>query len=123
MKKSLFVSIVIWTFSAMAFALGMCMVLLPEWNCFKDGIALSSIGILVALITLFLYERSIGKVFHRPNKKAILTIVIAVIGVLSFGSGMCFSMVWNNIGLGIFLGLIGILVLLSLIPLTRGVKD
>ena len=39
------------------------------------------------------------------------------------GIGMCFCMVWNNMIAGVVIGLIGIVVLLCLIPLTKGIKD
>ena len=38
------------------------------------------------------------------------------------GRGMCFSMVWGRMVPGIALGLAGIVVLLSLIPLTKGIQ-
>ena len=35
---------------------------------------------------------------------------------------MCFCMVWNNIVLGTLIGLAGIILLLMLIPLTKGIQ-
>ena len=43
--------------------------------------------------------------------------------ILSFGAGMCFGMVWENMIAGIIIGIVGILLLLSLIPLTKGIKE
>ena len=48
--------------------------------------------------------------------------VIGIIGALALGVGMCFTMVWNQLILGIVIGLCGIVVLLSLIPLTTGIR-
>lgn len=42
---------------------------------------------------------------------------------LVLGVVMCFSMVWGKMILGIIIGLLGIVVLLCLIPLTKGIKD
>ena len=56
-------------------------------------------------------------------EKTILTILFGIVGALALGIGMCFTMVWDRMVLGIIIGLIGILILLSLIPLTKGIKD
>jgi len=55
--------------------------------------------------------------------KTILTIVVGVAGALALGVGMCFSMVWDKMVIGIVIGMVGIVVLLSLIPLVKGIKD
>lgn len=52
-----------------------------------------------------------------------LTIVVGVAGALALGVGMCFSMVWDKMVIGIVIGMVGIVVLLSLIPLVKGIKD
>ena len=44
------------------------------------------------------------------------------VGALLLGVGMCLSMVFGKMILGIVVGIIGIVVLLMLIPLTKGVK-
>ena len=48
--------------------------------------------------------------------------LLGIVGALLLGVGMCMSMVWSNMVLGIVLGLFGIIALLCLIPLTRGLK-
>lgn len=55
--------------------------------------------------------------------KVILTTAVGLIGALALGIGMCFCMVWNHMVAGIVIGLIGIVILLCLIPLTKGIKD
>ena len=45
-----------------------------------------------------------------------------MIGALLFGVGMCMTMVWSNLILGVVIGLVGIVLLLCLIPLTKGLK-
>ena len=44
-------------------------------------------------------------------------------GALLLGIGMCFCMVWENLTVGIIIGLAGIILLLCLIPLIKGIKD
>ena len=58
----------------------------------------------------------------RISGKNILTIIVGVIGALGLGVGMCFSMVWGKMILGVVVGLAGIVILLCLIPLTQGIK-
>ena len=53
----------------------------------------------------------------------ILTIAVGIAGALALGVGMCFSMVWDRMVAGIVIGLIGIVVLLCLVPLTKGLKE
>ena len=55
--------------------------------------------------------------------KAVLTAVVSMVGALALGVGMCFSMVWGKMITGVVIGLIGIVILLCLIPLTKGIKD
>ena len=54
--------------------------------------------------------------------KTILTMVVGIVGALALGVGMCFCMVWGKMVFGIALGLVGILLLLCLIPLTKGIQ-
>lgn len=55
--------------------------------------------------------------------KTVLTMIVGVFGALALGVGMCFCMVWGKMVTGITIGLIGIVILLSLIPLVKGIKD
>lgn len=57
-----------------------------------------------------------------PDNNA-LTVIVGVVGALALGIGMCFSMVWDKMVIGVIIGLVGIVVLLCLIPLTKGIKD
>ena len=57
------------------------------------------------------------------NGKTVLAVLVGVVGTLTLGVGMCFSMVWDQLVMGVVIGLVGIVVLLCLIPLTRGIQD
>ncbi|MGN0312283.1 MAG: hypothetical protein ACI4CC_05850 [Lachnospiraceae bacterium] len=122
MKKSNFVALILGTISCVFFGLGMCMAMIEEWNAFKPGIVVGCIGLLLALITVLFYRKMENKAPVRFSGKAVLTVLVGVIGALALGVGMCFCMVWNNLILGVVLGLLGILVLLGLIPLCKGIK-
>lgn len=122
MKKSNFVALVLGTISGVFFALGMCMALLPEWNAFKPGVGLGCIGAVLALITVMTWRKMENKEPIKITGKAALTTVVAVIGSLAFGIGMVNVMVWEHLVAGIIIGLVGIVVLLMLIPICKGLK-
>ena len=123
MKKSTFIAMMLTTISVVFFALGMCMTLIPGWNALKQGIVFGAIGLVLGLVTIIIYRKMTNKAPAEISGRMILTILAGIAGVLVFGCGMCFTMVWNNMVLGIILGLIGILILLMLIPLIKGIED
>lgn len=123
MKKSSFVALVLGTVSIVLFSLGVCMALIPEWNAFRPGVILGCIGLLFGFITLYIQRKMEHKEPIHITGKAVLTVIVGVVGTLALGVGMCFSMVWGKMILGIIIGLLGIVVLLCLIPLTKDIKD
>lgn len=123
MKKTTFITIVLTTISVVFFALGMCMTLIPEWNAFRLGIVFGAIGLVLGLVTIIVYRKMTKKVPIKISGRMILTVIVGILGTLIFGCGMCFTMVWNNMVLGIILGLVGIIILLMLIPLVKGIED
>ena len=122
MKKSSFVAMMLGTVSGVLFALGMCMALLPEWNAFKPGVVFGALGIVLGLITFVVWRKMEHKAPIKLNGRMIALTVFGIIGALTLGVGMCFCMVWENIILGTIIGLVGILLLLSLIPISKGIK-
>ena len=123
MKKSNFVAMVLGTVSVVLFDLGMCMALIPEWNAFKPGIVFGCVGLVLGLITLIIWRKMGHKQPIHISGKIVLTVIVGVAGALALGVGMCFSMVWDRMIMGVAIGLVGIVVLLCLIPLTKGIKD
>ena len=123
MKKSSFTALMLGTVSGVLFALGFCMALIPDWNAFKPGIVFGSVGLLLGLITYLLWRKMEHKNPIQISGKTLLTLLTGILGALTLGIGMCFSMVWNKLALGIGIGLTGIVILLCLIPLTQGIKD
>ena len=63
-----------------------------------------------------------GKAPIKLDKKTIGAVLVGVVGALLLGVGMCLSMVFGEMLLGIIIGIIGIVILLMLIPLTKGIK-
>lgn len=123
MKKSSYIAMLLGTVSGVLFALGMCMALIREWNSFGPGVALGCAGVLLGLVTVGVWRKMEHKEPIRISGKAILTVVVGIAGALALGLGMCFTMVWGKLAVGIVVGLGGVMVLLSLIPLTKGIKD
>ena len=122
MKKSSFVALMLGTVSGVLFALGMCMALISEWNAFKPGIVFGVVGLVLGLVTLLVWRKMEHKAPIHISARSVLTAAVGVIGALALGVGMCFCMVWSNIVLGVAIGLVGIVVLLCLIPLTKGIR-
>ena len=122
MKKSSFVAMILGVVSSVLFALGMCMALLPEWDAFVEGVIFGAVGIVLGIITIFVWRKMENKGLLKINGKTVLTVALGVVGALLLGVGMCFCIVWNNIITGTLIGLVGIVALLSLIPVIRGIK-
>lgn len=122
MKKSSFVAMMLGTVSGVLFALGMCMALLPEWNAFKPGIVFGAVGIVLGLITLLVWRKMEHKAPIKLNGRMVALTVFGIVGALTLGVGMCFCLVWEKFVIGTIIGLVGILLLLSLIPITKGIK-
>lgn len=122
MKKSTLVAMILGTVGGVFFALGMCMALLPEWGMFNQGIACGVIGLVILLVDLLIWRRMEGKAPIHVAPKAVGTVVVGVLGALLLGVGMCLSMVFGNMVLGIAVGIVGIIVLLLLIPLAKGIR-
>ena len=122
MKKSSFVAMILGTIGGVFLAIGMCMCLLPEWNAFNLGVTIGCVGIMVLLITVGIWRKMENKSPIRLTGKTILTVILSIIGALLLGVGMCLVMVWSKLVFGIIVGLIGIIMLLSLIPLIKGLK-
>lgn len=123
MKKSSFVAMLMGTVSGVLFALGMCMALIPEWGAFQPGIVFGCVGLLLGLVTVVIWRKMEHKAPVRFSAKTLLAAVVGVIGALALGVGMCFCMVWGKMVIGIIIGLAGIVVLLCLIPLTKGIRE
>ena len=122
MKKSSFIAMILGTVSAVLFSLGMCMALLPEWDCFKEGIIFGAIGLVLGLVTILIWRRMENKAPIKINGKSVLFTLFAILGALVLGLGMCFCMVWGRMVVGTLIGLAGILALLCLVPMVKGFR-
>lgn len=122
MKKSNFIALMLGTISVVLFALGMCMTLLSEWGMFRKGIAFGCAGLISGLLTVMIWRQMEHKEPIHMTGKNVLSVLIGILGVLMLGIGICLGMVWNLILPSVFTGLAGILIMLILIPLVKGLK-
>ena len=123
MKKSHFAALVLGTVSGVFFALGMCMTLLPEWGVRSQGIVSVVIGLLLALITFVIWRKMEGKSPVKISGKTIGAVLLGVIGAPLLGVGLCLCLVFSKMMLGIVIGVIGLVVMLMMIPLLKGLHD
>lgn len=123
MKKSNFAALILGTIGGVFFALGMCMVLLPEWELGTQGVVCGVIGLAVLLAALLIWRKMEHKPPVKLSGKTVLAVFVGVMGALLLGVGMCMVMVFEQMALGIVVGLVGIVALLMLIPLIKGIHD
>ena len=122
MKKKNFVSLIFGTVGVILFGIGMCMCLLPEWGAFTPGVVIAAAGIVVLLVLLMVRRKMEGKPAVHISGKAVGAVLLSIAGALVLGVGMCMTMIWNMLVPGIVMGAAGILLLLCLIPLIKGLK-
>lgn len=122
MKKKDFVTLILSTVGGILFALGMCMGLLPEWGALKQGIVIGVVGAVILLAMVLIRRKMDGKPAIVFSGKAIGTTLLGVAGAIVLGVGMCMTMIWNMMIPGIIVGIGGIVLLLCLIPVTKGLK-
>ncbi len=78
---------------------------------------------MLGIVTCIVWRRMEHKVPIHCSAKTVFTVIVGIVGALALGIGMCFSMVWDKMAIGIAVGLVGIAILLCLIPLTKGIKE
>ena len=122
MKKENFATLILSTVGGILFALGMCMALLPQWETMTPGVVLGAAGALILLAMVPVRRRMEGKPAIVLNAKAVGTTLLGLVGALLLGVGMCMTMVWNLLVVGVAVGLGGILLLLCLIPVVKGLR-
>lgn len=122
MKKKNFVTLIVGVVGGLLFALGMCMCLVSEWNAFTPGVVIACLGLLVGIVLLCVRRRMDGKPMVHISGKTVGTVLYAVFSALVLGVGMCMVLVWNMLLWSIVVGAVGIVLLLCLIPIVKGLK-
>lgn len=122
MKKSNYVAMMLSVLATLCLGIGMCMCLLNEWGLFEQGVMVGSIGIVLFLMMIFIYRKMEHKPAIRFSMKNLGFLFMGIIGVVAFGCGMSLTMVFNELWIGIVIGVIGILMLVSIPPLYKGLS-
>ncbi|GAF38335.1 hypothetical protein JCM14202_137 [Agrilactobacillus composti DSM 18527 = JCM 14202] len=120
MQKQNFVSMILGTLGGVIFALGMCMALLPEWDAMTPGIIMGVTGLIIFGITALIRRKMLGKPMPKLNLRQMLIGLLGLVALLVFGTGMALSLVAGSLIIGIVVGIVGMLMLLSLIPMIKG---
>jgi len=63
-----------------------------------------------------------NKKLPKMSGKNLFRTIYAVIAALVLGVGMCMCLVWQQIIWGTLVGLLGIIMLIALIPMIKGIK-
>ncbi|MBR2433442.1 MAG: hypothetical protein IKB21_02405 [Clostridia bacterium] len=122
MKKSHFISLIFCIMAGLAFSIGLCMCLLPEWNAFVPGVVLTAIGGIALIVYGIISYARVAKNKAPINWQLVGNIAFGVVATLILGLGMAMIMVWNLMLWGIIVGVIGLFMLLCLIPMFLGFK-
>ena len=122
MKKSSFTALLLGTLSGVLFAIGMCMALIAEWNAFTPGVVLGCAGVVLGIATMLIWRKMEHKAPCHLSGRHVRPVLLGVAGAMLLGVGMCFCMVWQRMLPGMLIGVVGIVLLVCLIPLLKGVK-
>lgn len=128
MKKDTLLEIIFGTIGGLILAVGMCMCLIPSWNLFNPGIIIAIIGFILLLCIIPIYKKSHPKKEHTPIRIGLtVAIIVAVIGALILGVGMCKVMVGEidqtDIITGIIIGIVGLLICILDFPIYFYIKN
>ena len=122
MKKKNFITLIFSVVGGLLFALGMCMALVPEMGTITQGVIFGVIGLGVLLAMVIVRRKMDGKPAIVFNGRAIGITLYSIFSTVVFGAGMCMVLVASQMVWGIIVGVIGIVLLLCLIPLCKGIK-
>ena len=123
MKKNSFIALLVGTVGGLLFSLGLCMCLLPEWNAFTPGVVVTALGALVLLAIALVRWIMAGKPVPAVNWNKVGKVAYCVIALLVLGTGMAMIMSFEGLMIpGIIVGIVGIVLLLGLIPVFKGLK-
>ena len=122
MKKSNFVALILGVVATTFFGLGMSMVMETRWGLYEQGIFCGWIGLAIALGDVLIWRRMEGKTTPHLNGKTLAGFGVGAAGAILFGAGMCLCLISEMMLPGIVAGMVGILLLICLIPLAKGLR-
>lgn len=81
-------------------------------------------GAVILIIMLLVRRKMSGKsLMVKPSGRTVGAILLSILSVLTFGVGMCMTMIWEGLMIpGIAVGVVGMILMLCLIPVCKGIK-
>lgn len=123
MTKKNFLFLVLTVAGGLLFALGMCMCLLPEWNAFQPGVAVTALGALTLLSIALTRWMMAGRPLPEINWEKVGKAAYCVVAALVLGTGMAMVIAFEGMMIpGIFIGVLGIVLGVGAIPVLKGLK-
>ena len=98
------------------------MALIPEWGVLNPEIRVGVVGLVVLLVMVIVRRKMDGKTANVFNARAIGITLLGIVGFIVLDVGICMTMVWNMLIPGIVVGIVGIVLLLCLIPVVKGLE-
>ena len=86
------------------------------------GVVMGIVGAVILLAMVLVRRKMDGKPAIVFNGKAIGATLLGVFEAIVLGIGMCMTMVWNMMVPGVIVGIVGIIALLCLLPVIKGLK-
>lgn len=127
MKKETLLEIILSTVGGLVFSIGMCMVLIPEWDMLTTGIIVGIVGFIILLMIIPIYKKS-----HPKKKKKQIDFgivapwIIGIVGALIMGYGMSKVMIDDaskiDMIIGLITGIIGLIVCVLNYPIYSYIK-
>ena len=109
MKKSTLTVITLDTFGGILLGLGLCMVLISEWNVFRPGMIVGSLGVAILLVMAVVWKGIENKEPIHLSGRFIGIILAGALGALLSGIALSLIMVWHEKDVAILIGTLGIL--------------
>ena len=122
MKKKDFITLILSVVGGLLFALSMCMALVPEMGTITQGSVVGSVGLVVLLAMIIVRRKMDGKPAVVFNGKIIGITLYSIFSAAIFGAGMCLVLVSSQMLWGMVVGIVGIVLLLCLILICKGLK-
>jgi hypothetical protein len=76
----------------------------------------------LGVATALIWCKMENKKMPKMSVKNVIRILYTIIAILVLGVGMCMCLVWEQIVWGTLVGLLGIIMLIALIPMIKGIK-
>lgn len=77
---------------------------------------------MLGIATMLIWRKMEHKAPCHLSGRHVRAVLLGVAGAMLLGVGMCFCMVWQRMLPGMLIGVVGIVLLVCLIPLLKGVK-